>query len=157
MTTRTSTNVLCVVDSTPASDAALLAAIELADRRGSDLIVATCAPPPGQRCGRCFSASKWDELMKELCAAELEHAAEIAATADTQAQLVVLEGCGPRMIARAAETRGCDAIVVAARHGRWSSWPRALRRHARAEVFAVDPRRVPPAPLVGGSNSLEAA
>jgi nucleotide-binding universal stress UspA family protein len=149
-----SNHLLCIVDGTPASDAALVAAIELADERHAALTVATCTPPARLQCSCRFPASKWDQLMRERCAADLERAAEVVASRDGRATLVVLESSGARAIARAAEARGCDTMVVAAPRGRWSSLPRALRRYGSAAVVAVDPRltarqSVPPSPPGG--------
>jgi nucleotide-binding universal stress UspA family protein len=138
---RSPSHLLCIVDGTPAADAALASAIELASKAGARLSVAVCAPSQRQAgCSR-FPASKWEELMRERCAADLERAAELIARVGAGATLVVLDGCEAREIARAADARGCDAIVVATRHGRLSSFGRALRRHGRAEVVTIKPLR----------------
>ena len=145
MTANAAANVLCILDGTPASDPALVAAIELADDRHLGLIVATCRPPARMQCSRSFPLSKWDALMRDVCAADLQRAAEVVASTSAQATLIVLDGCDARTIARSADARDCAAIVVIARRGRWTSWPRALRRRANAEVIAVDPRQMPDA------------
>lgn len=134
------THVFSVVDGTPASDAGLAAAIRLAGQSPARLTVATCVPVVNgcRRCG--LPPGKWAELMRERSAADLERAAEIVARSGGQANLVVVDGCTPREIADAAEARGCDAIVVAARRPRWSGFIRGLRRHSTAEVIPVDLR-----------------
>jgi nucleotide-binding universal stress UspA family protein len=137
-------HVFSIVDGTPASDAALAAAVRLATRSAARLTVAACVPAE-HGCGRCgLPAGKWTELVRERCAADLERAAEIIARSDGEANLVVVAGCTTREIGNAAGARGCDAIVVAARHPRLSGFVRGLRRHATAEVVPVDPRRESP-------------
>lgn len=132
--------VMCIVDGTPASDVAVVTALGLAAETHAALTLATCTPPPRLQCSCYFPASKWDQLMRQRCAADLERAAEVVAGLNGSATLVVLESSGAREVARAAEARGCDTIVVAAPRGRWNSLPRALRRYGSAEVVVVDPR-----------------
>jgi nucleotide-binding universal stress UspA family protein len=138
-------HVLCHVDGTPESDAALLAAIELAQSERARLTIATCAPVQRRGCNCGFPVSKWNEIVRESAASDLERAAELVARIGGEATMMVVEGCGARELAAAAADRGCDVIVVAARHGRWSLFPRAVRWRARVPVVAVDARGAAPA------------
>jgi nucleotide-binding universal stress UspA family protein len=136
-------HVLCYVDGTPESDVALLAAIELAQCERARLTIAACAPVQRRGCHCGFPVSKWNEIVRECSAADLERAAEEVARVGGEATMIVVGGCGARDLAAAARDRGCDVIVVGARHGWWSWFPRAVRRHARVPVVAVDARGAP--------------
>lgn len=126
-------SVLCVVNGTPESDEALLAAIQLVGSRSATLTVAACRPPGAAGRGCCFPAVAWSSMLREICAADLERAAELLAARRATGSLAIVEGCGARDLAATANARGCDVIVLAA--GR--RFARALQRRTSAEVICV--------------------
>ena len=133
-------HILVAYDGTTEGDAALLAASTLAARDGTRLTIVTVVAleRTTRRVTRLpMLTSVWNDVLLDRARADLERADRLL---DAPAQRTVLFGPRTKALAAGAVEFGCDAIMLAAPHSRWSRGllhRRCSRRLSRLAGVAV--------------------
>ncbi len=137
--------ILCPVDFSPPSRAALAAAVELAGHFSAELLLLHVMPPvpvlpAGQAGGAAFDLASYQAELRSGSQQALEElAAEVVGT-DIPHRPVLAEGEPAQGIARAADEHGADLIVIAT-HGH-TGWRRFMVGSVTEKLVRIAARPV---------------